>query len=76
MNKRRREKLMKASSHIDMAFDIISGAREEEENCLSSMPDNLQDSDQCSKMEDAIYELEEAERLIDEINDCISKAMD
>lgn len=74
MNKERRTSLKKAIDLLDRAIIIINSACEAEQDCLDNMPENLQDSDRCIRMEEAIDNLESALEKIDEAKDCVTAA--
>ena len=57
-------------------MDIIENALNEEEDCLDNMPENLQDSDRCSNMEDAIDNMENSIELIEEAIEYLNKAIE
>lgn len=58
MNDRRRSKIKEVIKLLDRASGILSDVSDEEQNCLDNMPENLQDSERCSKMENNIDLLE------------------
>lgn len=74
MNKERRNLLKTASSFLDKAIDAINEARDDEQDCLDNLPENLQGSERYETMESAIESLEEALDKIDEAKDCIEDA--
>ena len=45
MNKRRRSSIKIAASYLDMAIDLIRDAKDEEQDALDNMPENLQGSE-------------------------------
>ena len=71
MNNARRELLGRAVSLLDQAYDIVSAALDQEQDCLDNMPENLQDSERYQKMESAVDCLEGAIESIDEARDNI-----
>jgi vacuolar-type H+-ATPase subunit E/Vma4 len=75
MNKQRRAKLYQAINLLDNASEIIEAAVDEEQDCLDNMPENLQDSDRCAVMEDAIDCLNAAIDDIASVKDSIENAM-
>ena len=75
MNKRRRSSIKIASSYLDMAIDLIRDAKDEEQDALGNMPENLQGSERCEAMEEAIDHLEDAISSIDEAKDHIDRAI-
>lgn len=74
MNQKRREKLKRAVALLEEASDITSAALDDERDCLYNMPENLQDSERCEKMEQAVDKLEEALEQIDSARECIEEA--
>lgn len=71
MNNKRRKKLKEALALIESASNLIGSVREEEEDSLDSMPDPFLDSDQCTKMEEAIEYLDDAELFLDDASSMI-----
>ena len=76
MNNERRKNLEKAKALLDDALDIVSDMAAEEQDCLDNMPENLEGSERCSKMEeavdflnDAIENIESAVKNIDDATD-------
>ena len=59
MNKQRRNKLSKAIMHLDSALQIISDVRDDEQEALDNMPENLQTSDRYLEMEEAVDTMDE-----------------
>lgn len=47
MNKARRTSLKEATHLLDRAIYLITDARDEEQECLVNLPENLQNSDRC-----------------------------
>ena len=68
MNKKRRKLLEDACQYLSKSVDIIADVKFDEEYSLSNMPENLQESERCAVMEEAIDTLEDA---IDAINDVV-----
>lgn len=68
MNKRRRERLSEAHSLLGRAVSIVDRAKNDEEDSLGNLPENLQASERGESMEEAIDELQSA---IDSINDAM-----
>lgn len=75
MNKRRRSSIKVAANYLDRAIDLIRDAKEEEQDALGNMPENLQSSERCEAMEEAIDNLEDAISSIDEAKDHIDRAI-
>ena len=75
MNKTRRASIKIAASYLDKAIDLIRTAKEDEQDALDNMPENLQNSERYEAMESAIDNLEDALSNIDEAKDCIDKAI-
>ncbi len=71
MNKNKRAKLKEASDLISKAGSIVEGVMEDEQECLDNMPENLQGSERCSAMEEAIDNMGEALDHIALAEECI-----
>ena len=69
MNKQRRSKLTEAIGHIDSALQIISDVRDDEQDALDNMPENLQSSDRYSEIENAVDTMDEAIDELENISD-------
>lgn len=76
MNNVRRKKLKDAVVLLNRASEIVSNARSQEEDCLDNMPENLQMSDRCESMENAVDCLDDAETSIDDAISKIEEAME
>lgn len=76
MNNKRREIIRSASRLIDEAREKVSVAYDEESDCLSNMPENLESSDRYIKMENAVDNLEEANDYLDDAMESLDKALD
>lgn len=75
MNNSRRKKLKEAMSYLDMAFDLVDGARDGEQECLDNMPENLEYSERYEKMENAVDKLEDAISSIEDARDALGEAV-
>ena len=75
MNATRRNTLKKAIELLQNALDIVEAAQSEEQYCLDNIPENLQDSDRASAMEEAIDNLQSAMDCIEEAKENINDAM-
>ena len=76
MNKRRRTRLREANSLLGQALAIVEDVRDEEQDSLDNCPENLQNSERYSAMEDAVSELEDAIGVIREASEHIDRACD
>lgn len=65
MNDKRRSVLKRALDLLRQASELVSSVKEDEEDALYNMPDNLQLSERYEKMEDAISALEDTEESIE-----------
>ena len=74
LNDKRRTLIKYATELLNDASRIICKALDEEQDCLDNMPDNLQDTNRCIKMEDAIDYLQDANDSIDKAIDSINMA--
>lgn len=75
MNKARRTSLKEATHLLDRAIYLITDARDEEQECLVNLPENLQNSDRCLSMESAVVASEDAIDKIDEAKVSIGEAI-
>lgn len=75
MNKTRRTSLRQAAGLLDRAIGIIRDARDDEQECLDNLPENLQNSERCEAMEAAVDHLEDALESIDEAKGHIDEAI-
>lgn len=57
---------------FERAHDIVSDVEDDESNALDNMPENLQDSERCEKMQNAIDMLSCAIEHIDDAYECIN----
>lgn len=69
MNNKRRSRIDKAVSHLEPLLDIIRDILSEEQDAYDNLPENLQDSEKGSVMEDCIQSLEDA---LDSIEEAVS----
>ena len=76
MNRSRRSYLQQASVLLDGAIDIIRTAKDDEQECLDNLPENLQNSERYETMETAIDSLEEAIEKIEEAKGHIGDAVE
>lgn len=74
MNDKKRQKLSKAMSLLREAADYVNDVKDDEDDALSNMPENLQYSDRYEKMEKAVDALEFAGESIESAIDNIDEA--
>lgn len=74
MNNQKREQLKLARDYLSKASDIVSNVLDKEQDCLDNMPENLQYSDKCERMEAAISKLEDGLNNIETADECLSEA--
>lgn len=60
MNKHRRSELKKAYTLLSQALHIINSVHDDEQDVLSNIPENLQNSEMYENIEHAVDELQEA----------------
>ena len=70
MNNQRRKEIAKAVAMLDDVNDILDGV---ENDAYDNMPENLQDSDRASNMQDNIDKLDDACSSISEIIDSLNE---
>lgn len=75
MNKQRRDLLKTALDFVERALSVVTQAKDQEQNCLDNMPENMIDSDRYAKMESAVDQLEEAENGLEEVKQAITEAI-
>ena len=75
LNAGRRKKLMVAIDHLREASNIVDQIKDEEQDSLDNMPENLQESERYSNMEEAVDALDDALTSINEASDYIENAM-
>ena len=74
MNKNRRKDIAKAASMLEAALNIIEITRDEEQDCLDNMPENLEYSERYEKMGNAVDKLDDAISSIEEAKDALEEA--
>lgn len=74
MNDKKRQKLSKAMSLLREAAGYVNDVKDDEDEALSNMPENLQYSDRYEKMEKAVDALESAGESIESAIDNIDEA--
>lgn len=76
MNKERRRLLATAISHLNRADDLVNMALDQESDCLSNMPENLECSQRYEKMEVAVSNMEDALSSIGEAIESLDVALE
>lgn len=71
MNNKQRKRLKEAKTYLDNALNIVSTIKDEEQDKLDNTPENLQNSERYTTMENAIDELEEAIESIEQASENI-----
>lgn len=74
MNDTRRKDLKRALSMLESVNQIIDMAASQEQDSIDNLPDSLQCSERCEKMEDAVSLLESAMEDIESASDRIREA--
>lgn len=69
MNNKRRSRIDRAIDYLEPSLNIIRDILLEEQDAYDNLPENLQDSEKGSTMEDCIQNLEDA---LDSIEEAIS----
>lgn len=75
MNKSRRGLLLEASGFLDRASGIISNALRQESYAMDNIPENLQETERFSKMEDSVDAMEDAIQSIRDAQKSLEEAM-
>lgn len=73
MNKTRRAKITESVGFLETAKQMLSEVLDEEQDAMDNMPENLQESERYSKMEDACCTLEYA---IDDLDLVVDSVME
>ena len=76
MNKARRKELSRAVELLEEAQSIIESCRDEEQEYMDNMPENLQESEKYCAAEDAVDNMNEAYDEIGEAIDSVESAME
>jgi NTP pyrophosphatase (non-canonical NTP hydrolase) len=75
MNNNRRKQLDKARALIEEALEIVSAARDEEQEYFDAMPESLQGGDKGSAAQEAVDALDEAVSNLETARDSIDDAI-
>lgn len=75
LNAGRRKSLAVAMDHLREASNIVDRIKDEEQDSLDNMPENLQESERYSNMEEAVDALDDALTAINEASDYVENAM-
>lgn len=76
MNKARRKELKRAIELLEEAQGIIESCRDEEQEYMDNMPENLQESEKYYAAEEAVNNMDEAYDKIDEVINSVESAME
>ena len=76
MNKARRKELSRAVELLGEAQSIIESCRDEEQEYMDNMPENLQESEKYCAAEEAVNNMDEAYDKIGEAIDSVESAME
>ena len=76
MNKARRKELGRAVELLEEAQSIIESCRDEEQEYMDNMPENLQESEKYYAAEEAVNNMDEAYDKIDEVINSVESAME
>ena len=75
MNNRKRDRLKTAIKMLEEASNIIDAVREEEEEALENLPENLQDSERYESMENNVERLQDAIESIEQLVESIGETL-
>lgn len=75
MNKLRRARLQEVADIISEMIGILDDIREDEENYVDNMPENLHGSQRYEKSEEAIDQISDAIDSLEEATESIEEAM-
>lgn len=76
MNKSRRKQIESVIGKLEEIKSEIDMIREEEQDCLWNMPENLQNSDRYQMSEEAVSNMEGAMDDLDEVIELLEGAME
>ena len=76
MNKARRKELSRAVELLEEAQSIIESCRDEEQEYMDYMPENLWESEKYCAAEEAVNNMDEAYDVIGEAIDSVESAME
>ena len=71
MNKEKRLKLNEGLQLLSKVISIVSDIREEEENSFNNIPDNLENTEMYSRLEEFVENLNSAVDLLEEAYELI-----
>lgn len=71
MNKEKRLKLNEGLQLLSKVISIVSDIREEEENSFNNIPDNLENTEMYSRLEESVENLNSAVDLLEEAYELI-----
>lgn len=74
MNDKRRKSLDEAINFLDNAKSLIEQIKEEEEETLENLPDNMKEGDKGSAMQEAIDNLDTALGSIEDASSAVDEA--
>lgn len=75
MNNKRRTRLKVIEEDLGRSLDLLNSVYDEEQDCMDNVPENLQDSERYSNMEDCVEALSEAVYNLEEAIDLIKEAI-
>ena len=75
MNKIRREAIRKVIEAISDARIMLDELREEEEDYMNNIPENLTGSERYEKAEEAVYAMEDAVSSLEEIESALEEVI-
>lgn len=75
MDRRKRESLKQAISHIERAIILSEIVLDKESDCIDNYPENLQGTETFEKMENAVDCLNDALESLEEAKEKIEEAM-
>ena len=66
MNQQRRQQLVQVINLLHSAESDLDRIKDEEQDCIDAMPENLQNTDRYTAMEDAVDSIEDAIESVQE----------
>ena len=75
MNEQKRKSLKQAIAFLDKAITIVDDVSDLEQDAIDNLPDGLQASERCERMESAVDCLNDASEKIEEAKEYIESAI-
>lgn len=74
LNSNRREEISRVIAELEAVKSNVEDLRDEEQDCLINMPENLEGSERYKRMEDAVDNLDDAVSSLEDVIESLEKA--